>query len=64
MSLGLGILGNADLTDELSKGVSLGPIGSQIGLALNTTMFGVVLFLIASFSEALVDRLTSENVKK
>ncbi|TKV66980.1 MotA/TolQ/ExbB proton channel family protein [Marinobacter panjinensis] len=54
MSGGLGILGDADLTDDLSKGIRLGPIGSQIGLALNTTLYAVSLFLLASLMDFLL----------
>lgn len=44
MSGALEVLGNADLTNPLSKGTKLGPIGSQIALAINTTMYAVILF--------------------
>lgn len=50
MSGGLGILGFADLTDNLSRGVTLGPISNQISLALDTTKYAVVLFLIGSIT--------------
>ncbi len=44
MAGALEVLGNADLTNPLSKGTKLGPIGSQIALAINTTMYAVILF--------------------
>ncbi|MGE3843355.1 MAG: hypothetical protein AB7I50_17430 [Vicinamibacterales bacterium] len=44
MSGALEVLGSADLTNPLSKGTRLGPIGSQIALAINTTMYAVILF--------------------
>lgn len=43
----LRILGDANLADEISKAVSLGPIGSQLSVAIETTKFALLLFLIA-----------------
>ena len=50
----LGILGDADLSDSVSKAVNLGPIGSQLSLAIDTTKFALVLYVMASLFGALL----------
>ncbi|RUY02280.1 hypothetical protein EOA25_21695 [Mesorhizobium sp. M2A.F.Ca.ET.040.01.1.1] len=44
MSQALVTLGGADLSNDISKTLSLGAIGSQLGLAIETTKFAIVCF--------------------
>jgi hypothetical protein len=41
---GLQVLGQSDVTDDVSKALSLGKIGSSLGLAINTTILAIVVF--------------------
>jgi hypothetical protein len=49
MAQALKILGTANLSDSLQKTISLGPIGSQMGLAIETTKFALIFYLVAGF---------------
>ncbi|MCY1320398.1 hypothetical protein D9M69_57510 [compost metagenome] len=55
MGQALQILGFANLSDGLQKAISLGPIGSQMGLAIETTKFALVLYLAAGVISHVVD---------
>jgi len=52
----LGILGDANLADELSKAMGLGPIGSQLSVAIETTKFALMLFLVLKLFDVMVSR--------
>lgn len=45
MASALKILGFANLSNDLEKAIGLGPIGSQMSLAIETTKFALVLYL-------------------
>ncbi|OSI79528.1 hypothetical protein [Bradyrhizobium canariense] len=62
MGSALQILGFADVSDNLRKAISLGPIGSQMGLAVETTKFALVLYLTGGLAGNLLDIL-SEKVR-
>lgn len=44
MGAALSILGDANLSDPISKAINLGPIGSKLSLAIETTKFALVCF--------------------
>lgn len=47
MSGSLGILGSTDLSDPVSKSINLGPIGSELGFAIRTTIFAFIFYAIS-----------------
>lgn len=47
MSGALGILGSTDLSDPVSKSINLGPIGSELGFAIRTTIFAFIFYAIS-----------------
>lgn len=49
MGAALSILGDANLSDPISKAISLGPIGSKLSLAIETTKFALVCFGLGTF---------------
>ncbi|MER8973114.1 MULTISPECIES: hypothetical protein [unclassified Mesorhizobium] len=55
MAQALKILGTANLSDGLAKAISLGPIGSQMGLAIETTKFALVFYLLAGLTNHVID---------
>lgn len=57
MGAGLSILGEANLSDSLSKSVNLGPIGSQLGLAIETTKYAIVCFAVSALTLAVRDTI-------
>lgn len=44
VSAGLEVLGLSNVTDDVSKALSLGKIGSSLGFAINTTILAIVVF--------------------
>ncbi len=61
---GLQILGLSDVTDDVSKALSLGKIGSSLSLAINTTILAIVVFgLVLIFQFALRILLDEEPSK-
>lgn len=44
VSGGLEVLGLSNVTDDVSKAMSLGKIGSSLGFAINTTILAIVVF--------------------
>lgn len=63
MGQALQLLGNADVTNATRKAISLGPIGSQMGLAVQTTMFAIILYLAGGFLGRLLD-VVSERLRE
>jgi len=61
MSNALQVLGQADLSDSLSKAVNLGPIGSQLSVAIETTKYALVLFMIATLIAMMIESYTSRR---
>lgn len=57
MGTALHILGDANLSDATSKAISLGPIGSKLGLAIETTKLALFCFAIVSFIGLVNDAL-------
>ena len=55
----LGILGRANLADELSKATSLGPVGSQLSIAIQTTKYALVLFIVVKLIDIGCDTMRS-----
>jgi hypothetical protein len=53
MSGALGVLGRADLGSGVSKSINLGPVGSQLSLAIETTKFALILYMVATVLLAL-----------
>ena len=49
MGRALGVLGEIDLSDPTSKAIHLGSIGNNIGVAIETTKYALVLYGIAVF---------------
>lgn len=64
MGAALGILGNANLSDPISKAISLGPIGSKLALAIETTKFALVCFAIGTFFLVLRSAFKSSKIVK
>ncbi|UWS07080.1 hypothetical protein [Phaeobacter inhibens] len=44
VAAGLEVLGLSNVTDDVSKALSLGKIGSSLGFAINTTILAIVVF--------------------
>lgn len=63
MGQALQILGFANLSDGLQKAINLGPIGSQMGLAIETTKFALVLYLAAGIISHLID-VVAEGMRR
>ncbi len=63
MGAALLILGNTNLSDPISKSINLGPIGSKLSLAIETTKFALVCFglgsLLLLLRDAIWDRSAS-----
>jgi hypothetical protein len=60
MGYALQILGFADISDSVRKAISLGPIGSQMGLAVETTKFALVFYLAGGLVGHLLDIVTEK----
>lgn len=60
MAGALGILGSTDLSDPVSKSINLGPIGSELGFAIRTTIFAFVFYAL-SFLIYIVRMAVYEN---
>jgi hypothetical protein len=63
MGYALQILGFADISDSVRKAISLGPIGSQMGLAIETTKFALVFYLAGGLLGQLLD-IVSEKLRE
>ncbi len=55
MGAALSILGEANLSDPISKAINLGPIGSKLSLAIETTKFALVCFGVGTLLVLLRD---------
>jgi len=58
MADALELLGDADLTSAISKAITLGPVGSLLSIAVQTTMFALALYLVASFFSMIMHATT------
>lgn len=61
MGSALAILGDANLSDPLSKAINLGPIGSNLSLAIETTRLALVCFGLATLLMLVLDALRSSK---
>lgn len=63
MGAALRILGQANLSDPISKAINLGPIGSQLALAIETTKFALVCFGLATLFVLVRDAIRKTDAK-
>ena len=61
MGSALGVLGEANLSDPVSKATNLGPIGSRLALAIETTKYALVCFGVVSVAVLLRDAMVGRG---
>lgn len=61
MGAALGVLGEANLSDPVSKATNLGPIGSRLALAIETTKYALVCFGVVSVAALLRDAMVGRG---
>ena len=61
MGSALGVLGEANLSDPVSKATNLGPIGSRLALAIETTKYALVCFGVVSVAVLLRDAMVGRT---
>ena len=57
----LAVLGEADLSDPVSKATSLGPIGSRLALAIETTKWALICYCVVSVLVLVRDSVFKRN---